>query len=216
MLSALGQLFKDYDLFGTIPTSQDLKRARVVRAGERPSHASELGTAPQTLAVSPNRMSPAGIPMFYGAFDAATAIAETYEPKRGRRREIAMATFRSVRPLRVLDLVSLPPVPSMFDSANRVGRDPILFLYAFARDLSKPVQRDGLAHTEYVPTQVVTEYVRHRLRDPTGASVDGIIYSSARNSSGRAVVIFASSEQCSATKGTAYGYPKQLLELHDV
>lgn len=213
MLEALGELFTEYKLFGTIEPDQELKRARVVKVGERLNTAGELGTAPQSLALSPNRMSPAGIPMFYAAFDRQTAVAETYEPRRGRRREIALATFRPARALRVLDLVTLPPIPSMFEPELRAQLDPIRFLHAFAADLSKPVKRDGMAHTEYVATQIVTEYVRYRMKDPGGAPLDGIVYRSSRNHRGRATVIFATSEQCGERSAGQYGRREQLLEL---
>jgi RES domain len=61
----------------------------------------------------------------------------------------------------------------------------LLFLFSFARDLSKPVILDGREHIEYVPTQVVTEYMR-RLPD---AAIDGILHASAQ-SAGTSCVIF--------------------------
>jgi len=213
MLEALRELFTEYKLFRTIALDQTLKRARVIKKGERPSLASELGTAPSDAVSSPNRMSPAGIPMFYGAFRATTAIAETYEPRRGRGREIAIATFRPVKPLRLLDLTSLPPLPSVFDSGQRQHHDPVAFLRGFARDLSKPVRRDGRSHTEYVPTQIVTEFVRHRMRDP---EVDGIVYSSSREIGAEAVVVFATQDQCVFRQDRAEWRSEQLLEMIDV
>lgn len=137
---------------------------QVVHVGERPATAAELGTAPREFANYPNRMSPAGIPMFYGAFDEPTAVIETYDPSRTGDREIALARFATLRPLRVLDLTALPEMPSQFDPSNRGKRLPLKFLRSFGREIARPVARDDGAHTEYVPTQIVTEFVRHRLR----------------------------------------------------
>src|SRR5205823_1633685 len=94
MLDALGRLFLDFNLVFEIPVGTEFIRARIVRSGDRPSSVDDLGTAPHELAVRANRMSPAGIPMFYGAIDENTAVLETYQPARGGNREIALARFR--------------------------------------------------------------------------------------------------------------------------
>jgi hypothetical protein len=213
MLNALGQLFHESGLFGTLGTSLRLYRARVVPLGSRPSGPDELGTAPFHLANTPNRMSPAGIPMFYGAFEQATAVLETYDPNLGQDCDIVIAQFVPLRPLRVLDLTSLPDVPSQYDIANREHRDPIVFLHAFEHDLTKPIERDGMAHAEYVPTQVITEYVRHRLRHPDGGLIDGIVYQSSRSPEGKAIVIFAEPGQCGPRSSPKFSELEPFLEL---
>ena len=42
----------------------------------------------------------------------------------------------------------------------------------------------------------MTEYFRHVFKSKDGVQVDGIIYPSSKNEGHRAVVIFATSEQC--------------------
>ena len=66
-----------------------------------------------------------------------------------------------------------------------------MFLGGFARDIAKPIVRDERVHQEYVPTQVVTEFIRFVLR-PVG---DGVAYASARVD-GTNLVLFASQEDC--------------------
>lgn len=216
MLDALGELFLDFGLFSEVPEGTELVRARVVKVGERPSTADELGTAPREYAVSPNRMSPAGIPMFYAAFDEATAVLETYQPEHDGDRQIALARFRTARSLRVVDLTSLPAMPSNFDRENRAKRPPIAFLREFERDLTRPVARDDKVHIEYVPTQVVTEFVRHGLKDVSGEPLDRILYRSSRDHASKAAVIFAEAEHCGPRERERWSAPEPFLLLKDV
>ena len=58
------------------------------------------------------------------------------------------------------------------------------------------ISKDGFEHIEYVPPQVFTEYVRHLLKSPGGASIDGISYPSSRHAGGTSCVLFIKNEQC--------------------
>lgn len=216
MLDALGALFRKLNLFCDLAPSMSLYRARVTDIGERPATASELGTAPRGFARQPNRMSPAGIPMFYAGLNEETAVLETYDNQAEKTaREITIARFHCTRPLRVLDLTRLPVLPSTF-GPNRDKREGIAFALAFERDFTRPVARDERVHIEYVPTQVVTEYVRHHLRDAADSPLDGVLYNSSRDRAQRAVVLFAENDQCvDRSKRNAFD-PRQLLELVDV
>jgi|CXWL01.1.fsa_nt_gi hypothetical protein len=216
MLEALGRVFTEFELFRILPAGTEFVRARVVNEGDRPSSPAELGTPPRELARFPNRMSPAGIPMFYAALDEPTAVLETYQPSDGAREEIALAHFRSSRPLNMLDLTVLPAMPSVFDPANRAKRDTVAFVRAFEADFTKPVSRDTESHTEYVPTQIVTEFLRHRMRDAIGAGVDGVIYNSSRRGGHVAVVIFAEAEHCGPRGARAPRGSDLMVELSDV
>ena len=60
-------------------------------------------------------------------------------------------------------------------------------------EISKPIQRDDRPHIDYVPTQVVTEFIRSR--PATGdVPIDGIKYLSAVHPSYASYVIFATQE----------------------
>lgn len=112
--------------------------------------------------------------MFYGALDPVTAAAEVYRPQG----KAAVATFRTLRDLDVVDLAGFPGV-SQFDDAT----DPRLvylarFVSGFTQEISKPILHDDRIHREYVPTQVVIEYLRYQLL-PDGTGIDGVLYPSA-------------------------------------
>jgi RES domain-containing protein len=144
-----------------------------------------VGTVPRKKAIFSNRMSPAGIPMFYGAEDEATAIAETYTPSPGTPAVVTVGKFRTARPAWVVDLTALPPFPSLFDQERRHLRGPLRFLRAFVKDLSKPIKKDGREHIGYVPTQIVTDYLRHVFRTETGHRARGVIFPSTRKKGGK-------------------------------
>ena len=65
-------------------------------------------------------MSPAGIPMFYGAFEESTAFAETSTTSGGGG--AAVARFATDRACKVVDLDQLPTVPSTLDDKRRGTR----------------------------------------------------------------------------------------------
>src|SRR5262249_20798669 len=144
-----------------------------------PNTIGELGPPPREMTLFSNRMSPAGVSMFYGAFDEATALKETRSRKTRRRMVATVATFRLVEDGPVLDLTGLPDVPSVF-AGDWERRPSLAFLHDFVADLTAKIKKDGREHIEYVPSQVVTEYVRHRFTAQTGVSVRGIRYPSAQ------------------------------------
>jgi hypothetical protein len=76
----------------------------------------------------------------------------------------------------------------------RYLRDHLVFLKQFVRSITQPVRHDGREHMEYVPSQIVTEYFRHRYSSDGNARLDGIVYRSAQRKSGRSAVVFASQD----------------------
>jgi hypothetical protein len=162
LLEELGRLIRDYGLIVDLPAGRLLYRVRIHRVRDRFTTAKDLG-APPPRAASQSRMSPAGIPMFYAADEPETALAETYDPSRTRRRGETTATFRTRSTCCIVDLTRLPPIPSIFDRApeNTQRRHDLGFLYGFLRDLRGEVEPGSAEHIDYVPTQVVCEYLRH-------------------------------------------------------
>jgi len=159
-------------------------------------------------------MSPAGISMFYGSFEIETAISETYETEKKVSKELVCATFNPVRALYVIDLSEKVEIPSLFDEIKREDRFLLKFLKDFISDFSKPIERIDRAHVDYVPTQVVTEYIRHIFPHTRfGSEIDGIVYPSSKDKALKCVVIFASSEQC---VDTISGIGEEMLVLKKV
>ena len=186
MLDQLGALVLGTELLHEVPVGQSVFRARVHERTDHPGKASEFGPPPVARARFANRMSPAGIPMFYGAFDETTAKEETRDLEACNI--LSVARFEVAVSLRVLDLSKLPDVPSIFDQDKTTVRPGLLFLHQFARDIAKCVKKDGREHIEYVPTQVVTEFFRRVFTEPDGQSVDGILYTSSKTGAGCCVL----------------------------
>lgn len=164
-------------------------RGRMVDSPESAGYdASTLGSPPPTRA-SANRMSPAGISMFYGCDDIPTVAAEI--GSHTAKRFAVIGAFETTRPLQMVNLSALPCIPSLFDPEQREHYYELRFLHQFARDLIEPVVLDGREHIDYVPTQVVTEYIRWL----PALAVDGILFTSAQNG-GTSCVIFCGPEGC--------------------
>ena len=138
-------------------------------------------------------MSPAGIPMFYAGDEADTALEETAsEPGR-----FAVGRFETIRDAMVLDLTAIPELPSLFEPISEDAGTPprriLKFLRFIASQISRPIERDDRVHIEYVPTQVITEFVRSR-RLPDGRLVDGIKYRSSVRPGYTSYVLFATQD----------------------
>lgn len=173
------------------PGALRLVRARYQAPSEQWLTPAELGPPPLSKATRANRMSPAGIVMFYASDDVETALRETALPD--NYGTYALGTFVNRRGVRILNLYNLPPTPSLFaeipDSLAYDPRKALQFLQHISREISQPVTRDGREHIEYVPSQVVTEFIRSR---GLGARrVDGIAYASAVHDGGVSYVLFA-------------------------
>lgn len=183
------QVTDELGMIKVLPPGTQLFRARQHAAGVAPSTAVELGTPPADKATFSNRMSPAGIPMFYAAKDTLTARKET-ETADPLKNEMTVGTFKTSAPLVVLDLADLPLFPSLFDDARRHLRTGFKFIREFADELALPITRNGQEHIEYVPTQMVSEYIRSVFQLPDGKRIDGLCYKSAKNSGGVCVCLF--------------------------
>ena len=196
ILDALARMVEEIGLIDVVETTSELYRVHIVDPKESLTSAKRLGSPPSDLAKFPNRMSPAGISMFYGAFDIKTSVLETYNSSKDSGKIAAYGVFSPVRRLRVLDLSKSLPVPSIFDSEKHHVRPLIRFLVDFLKDFSKQVPKDEYAHVEYVPTQVVTEYFRYVFRTVNREQLDGIVYPSSKLGAQSAVVLFADNNAC--------------------
>jgi hypothetical protein len=191
MLESVGYAVREVGLIRSVTKGETFVRARIDAPAIVHSNARALGPPPTEFALQSNRMSPAGIPMFYGAMDAETALAEV-RSEEGTPAVATLGTWAVAREFDIVDLTQLPFVPSLFNRRLRHLRDPIIFLYNFVKDLAKPVAKDRYEHIEYV-----TEYFRYQFRQGSDSQrVLGIAYPSSRNPGGTAIVLFFTQHHC--------------------
>lgn len=202
-LQRFGEIITQIGLVRNLKSWTQIYRVRVHDPKETFQTAASLGTPSSENARFSNRMSPAGIPMFYGAFDEKAAVRETFDPSRNNNVVITVGQFRTAREFPVVDLTRIPSVPSIFDSARRESRPDIIFLNHFMRDFQAQVTKDGREHIDYVPTQIVTEYIRHLYSHPDYGVVRGVLYSSVRGEGECCVLFFDNDQCCNIEKGWA-------------
>jgi hypothetical protein len=192
-------------LLRELPAGMPLWRART---GKVRSDAAEFGPPPVEHALQSNRMNPPGIPMLYLASTARTAVSEV----RANRAKVGL--WRVAKPLRILDLRRLPPVPSVWANAERDERLSLSFLHDFATDVMTPVERDERVHVDYLPSQVVTEFIRDFTFED--GSVAGIAYRSTVRASGWNVAVFADPVNLGLVVPERWDDPEQWLEFAGV
>lgn len=183
------RMLKEHDssLVRAVPKGSVLYRGRMVgevRDAAKVASAAQLGSAPKELAAA-NRMSPAGISMFYASETLETAVAEIATHDVDQRDFAVIGGFQTLRDLRILDLFDID-VPSVFDPTRASERADKTFLRSFARDITRPIRLDGREHREYAPTQILTELIRWT-PDP---AVNGIRLRSSQDQQATYVLFF--------------------------
>jgi HEPN/RES N-terminal domain 1/RES domain len=194
LLETVATKCKRAGMLRKLPIGSEFYRCRPAENGQFFDLPRDLGPAPKKEAAQ-NRMSPAGIPMFYGAENIDTVRAETLEHVQDPH---SMALFALGREVTVLDLTK-SPIVSIFDSRRQSLYDWAIFMHQFRRDLSKKIKKDNKVHIEYVPTQIVTEYFRTFLKDQSGQLIDGVLYESATDTKGKCIALFANSKAVAPT-----------------
>jgi hypothetical protein len=189
----LGMFFKTDPPHLIVKFPLTMFRARQHSKTDQVTNCDGIGPPPTEKATNANRFSPAGISMFYGSRRKSTAIQEIIDPTKTDEL-ITIGSFKNARPLNLIDLTSLTEI-SIFDLSKSKYYQPALFLMGFIESISKKIEKDGREHFEYVPTQVVTEYLRHVLPEVSGINVDGIKYKSALDGED-CYVIFANQNLC--------------------
>lgn len=194
-------------LITTLPRDSEWWRLRRHPADESYSLAADIGPAPDTVARD-SRMTPKGMGAFYGASSQACAVAEVAgyaeETDHG-----SVAMFRTKDSLRVVDLTSIPPVPSLFDPGARDLRAPIQFLHAFVKDATKSLSSADQQALDYLPTQVISETFRYELQ------VDGILWNSSRLQNETSCVLFIPSTEV-ADPGTQTSSTRLVMDPKSV
>ena len=129
---------------------------------------------------------------------------------------LAIGEWQVNRDLTLLDLTDLPEIPDPFDHENRWQAERINFVNKFVDELTRPVSRCS-GSLEYIPTQVVSEHIRCRMRTNQGKLIDGIRYRSSRQDKGTVIVVFAQQENCGPPNGKqGWLLDEQLDTLTDV
>ena len=170
-------------------------RARAFKEGNRIVYDLRRMGPPEpedTINIS-NRMSPPGMPVFYAAFDKETALAEISQ--QGRESLAYISEFHLLKEITIIDLTLAYgiPLPSFFDidKAKRTKRKDLIFIQELSATLSEPVDKDGREHTDYVPTQILAEYIKKQ------KSIHGVIYESSKNPEGKNIALFFSQKNIS-------------------
>lgn len=188
-LQELASDIRNQRMVTTIKAGTPIYRCRQHSTSTEVQEAKDICSPPVEYAIYANRMSAAGISMFYGAFDLNTAQSETLIRSDLSRPYFTLAEFGPLQDLQVIDLSKLPYV-SPFDQSRWELYDRIEFLNKFLEDFTKPIMRDGKEHVDYIPTQVVTEFLRDKFHRRNEHRIDGIIYPSSKNSRENACVLF--------------------------
>ena len=138
------------------------------------SPAQRLGPPPAENATA-GRMNPEGIPVFYGAMDLATCVAEVRPPVGSF---VVAGKFKLLRAVRVLDMNVLQEAyaePNYFDPGYVDLSNRIAFLKQLVVELARPVM-PGDEAKEYLATQIIAEYLAHK----TSPRLDGILFRSSQ------------------------------------
>jgi hypothetical protein len=172
-------------------------RAQILDANETPKVPDRFTSPPDEKALQPNRMSPSGISMFYGAADIKTAREEVVGNINLTNKQVWGIQFESVESLNFFNLTDIPDCPDYFSSNGYELQHEFVFFHSFRKDLAKPISQDGHEHIEYVPTQILTEYIRYEVctRGENPELFHGIIYPSSKTGE-PCYVIFANQSQC--------------------
>ena len=190
VLDSIFEIAGDLGLFKAISPGTRLYRARWEENEGSLQTAQELGPPPHQKAVQANRMSPPGIVMFYACDETETALLEVAQQP-GR---FAVGQWEMLRPTIVLDLTDIPAMPGIFDcdpsDSLYPNRSALTFIRHIADQISRPIDRDDRIHIEYVPTQVVTEFLRAQ-ESWEGERIDGIKYTSSLHPNHASYVLFA-------------------------
>jgi hypothetical protein len=187
LLEFIGKKVAECGMIKSLPPGTLVYRARQQKPGENLQSPYELGPPATNQATRSNRMSPAGIVMFYVSDDPETAQAEIDD---NAACGIVTGTFCFTRQVSVLDLTELPERVPFFDPDYRADRYTIAFLHEFVQSMAARVEPGEREQIDYVPSQVVTEWFRSVFRHG-GSRLDGIRYPSAQRARGTSLVLFA-------------------------
>lgn len=187
LLEAIGRAADALGIVKSVKRGTLLHRARVRAAGSAWLPDAQTMAAPPSELATAGRMNPPGISYLYCALERETALGELVPVP---PIVLVAAQFVLCRDVRVLNLCELPESPSVYDVGHNDEFEWLSFLRGFAREISRPVRKDGSEHVDYVPSQVVCEWFAQVYREGSGATLGGILYPSAIVPGGKNLVLF--------------------------
>lgn len=185
ILNVLSDLIIEQGLVKTLAKGTKLYRARKVDDVKVEYGFKDI-TSPPDIFAFPNRMSPAGISMFYASFEKDTA---TNECVGGDSAGLIVGTFETIKDLRVIDLTAIPEQSFWVENWQENQ-----FLHHFNENITKRVDPKDTNHLQYIPTQVFTEFLRYMFKDEKRQQVDGLIYGSSKTQE-KNIVLFCNQAQ---------------------
>ena len=188
ILSSLKELIVAQKLVRTLKEGTTLYRARRVKDKSKEYVFSDITAAPDDVATV-NRMSPAGVSLFYASFNKSTAVDECYGEKTDA---LLLGEFVTKKALNVLDLTKIPG-PSFWMDCWQENQ----FLHSFNREITKKLDPKDTNLLQYIPTQVFTEFLRYMFVDGKGRKLDGMIYGSSKTRE-KDVVLFCNQRESKA------------------
>lgn len=192
ILTAISHVSKQIGIIHTVKKGSLVYRARKYFSRENlVVNLHNFGVPSKEISMKfANRMSPAGIPIFYGSDSTKTAFEEVSHSKGDTATAVK---FSLNRDLQLFDLTQIPLPPSLFQESDWHLRESIFFLNQFRNELMKPIGRDGHEHVEYIPSQIFTEFIRHRVKYKR-QGIDGIIFPSAKRKDGKNYALFCQND----------------------
>jgi len=166
-----------------LPKGTSVLRARKFDPGvliPSPIDESVCGPPPSHLARS-MRMNPDGISYFYAAADETTCLLEV---RASLKDQVVIGEFQNTRDLNIVDFTKLPEeLTDMFHPEYiHNERLELEFLEEFQNEISIPYS-DKDSVIEYIPTQILTEYIRY-------LKYDGVKFKSSLVKSGSVNYLF--------------------------
>ena len=167
-----------------LPIGAKFYRGRTNQEKDKPYTKEEELTAPKPQYATPGRVNTYGIPHLYLTDSPETVI---YELRSVTGDQISIAEFMIDKELDILNFTKKEDLYDLFSSDNydtllqAVQRQ--VLLNEISKDMSKPVRRYDNSNIDYLPTQLVCEYIRVIKKE------DGIIFESSQKGNGRQNIV---------------------------
>ncbi len=145
-------------------------------------------------------MSHEGIPMFYGAIEKQAAEEEVRAIKYRsaelkKAQSVKTAKFVLLRDISIVDFTRRHDYCLFQEEIDERALNTKAFLNHFVLELSKPIEKDWGENIDYVPTQIVTEYLKYKCLDRRDKRIKGILYPSSRRN-GISCTLFIRHNHC--------------------